>query len=153
FGIDAECLQWRRFARLGPVPLEESFAITRPFGGVHLRPGQPPWLASLVHEHIQLLIEPRRTLPHSAFSQLLKPMLPLFYLIDSRASCRNAATTIERFNPQHRSPGVGRKGFVGPYHFLQPTRRLPSVPDRTNHTGPQLRQLPSIGFVSLRSLT
>src|SRR5262245_63082507 len=67
FGIDAECLQWRRFARLGPVPLEESFAITRPLGGVHLRPGQPPWLASLVHEHDSTV---DRATPHVAAFRL-----------------------------------------------------------------------------------
>src|SRR5215468_2230220 len=142
------------FAPPGPVPLEESFAATRPLGGVGLGREQPLWLFSLFPKQNQMVEKPSSTLLHSDFSQLLQPMLPLFYLIDSSASCRNAAATIERFNPQHRSPGVGRKGFVGPNHFLQPTRRLPSVPDRTNHTGPQqLRQLPSIGFVSLRSLT
>src|SRR5262245_5522970 len=103
---------------------------------------------------IQLLIEPSRTLLHSDFSQLLQPMLPLFYLIHSRAGCQNAAATIQCFNPEHRSLGLERKGFIGANHLLQLARCLPSVPDRPDHTSPQqLRQLLNYSTGRRRKLT
>src|SRR5262245_38303367 len=67
---------------------------------------------------IQLFIEPGRSLLHSHFDELLQPMVSLFLLVDGRALSRNAATTIERFDSEHRSSGINGKRFISPNHLL-----------------------------------